>query len=220
MEEQSCSGKVVLVVPGHRARAALAFAQTGGQAIFTQADVSNETQVIALIERAVAAFGKLDCAFNNAGIEEEQHPLADCDEQLFDRIMSVNVKGAWLCMKHEIRQMLKQGSGTIVNTASVAGLVGAPTQAAYAASRHVVAGMTKTATVEYGSAGIRINSVCPGSIRTEMMGRAIASEPGREKGLRKIHPIGRIGEAAAAVLWLCSTVRRLPPATSLRSMVA
>jgi NAD(P)-dependent dehydrogenase (short-subunit alcohol dehydrogenase family) len=182
-------------------------AEAGGQAVFIAADVSKEAQVVALIERTVAAFGQLDCAFNNAGIEEEQYPLADCDEQLFDRIMSINVKGTWLCMKHEIRQMLKQGGGAIVNTASVAGLVGAPTQPIYAASKHAVVGMTKTAPVEYAKAGVRINSVCPGVIRTDMMERAIEREPGRRKAIQKIHPVGRVGEAseiAAAVLWLCS----------------
>ena len=181
--------------------------QAGGEAIFVQADVSKEAQVEALIGKAVAAYGRLDCAFNNAGIEEESKPLADADEALFDRIIGVNVKGAWLCMKHEIRQMLKQGGGAIVNTASVAGLVGAPLQPIYAASKHAVVGMTKTAAAEYGRAGIRINSVCPGVIRTPMMERALEREPRREKGIAKIHPIGRIGEAgeiAGAVLWLCS----------------
>jgi NAD(P)-dependent dehydrogenase (short-subunit alcohol dehydrogenase family) len=181
--------------------------QAGGEAIFVQADVAKEAQVEALVGKAVAAYGRLDCAFNNAGIEEESKPLADADEALFDRIISVNVKGAWLCMKHEIRQMLKQGGGAIVNTASVAGLVGAPLQPIYAASKHAVVGMTKTAAAEYGKAGIRINSVCPGVIRTPMMERALEREPRREKGIAKIHPIGRIGEAgeiAGAVLWLCS----------------
>ncbi|WP_334190517.1 SDR family oxidoreductase [Noviherbaspirillum sp.] len=181
--------------------------QAGGEAIFVQSDVSKEAQVEALVAKAVAAYGRLDCAFNNAGIEEESKPLADADEALFDRIISVNVKGAWLCMKHEIRQMLKQGGGAIVNTASVAGLVGAPLQPIYAASKHAVVGMTKTAAAEYGKAGIRINSVCPGVIRTPMMERALEREPRREKGIAKIHPIGRIGEAgeiAGAVLWLCS----------------
>lgn len=182
-------------------------AQAGGEAIFVKADVSREAEVEALIAKTVTAFGRLDCAFNNAGIEEESKPLADCDEALFDRIMAVNVKGAWLCMKHEIRQMLKQGGGVIVNTASVAGLVGAPLQPVYAASKHAVVGMTKTAAAEYGKAGIRINSVCPGVIRTPMLERAIEREPRREKSIVKIHPIGRIGEAeeiAGAVLWLCS----------------
>lgn len=234
MADQSYAGKAVLVTGGAGGigrAAALAFAQAGarvavsdvnaaggeetvglitqagGEAIFVKADVSREAEVEALVAKTVAAFGRLDCAFNNAGIEEESKPLADCDEALFDRIMAVNVKGAWLCMKHEIRQMLKQGGGAIVNTASVAGLVGAPLQPAYAASKHAVVGMTRTAAAEYGKAGIRINSVCPGVIRTPMLERALEREPRREKGIVKVHPIGRIGEAeeiAGAVLWLGS----------------
>ena len=234
MADQSYAGKAVLVTGGAGGigrAAALAFAQAGarvavsdvnaaggeetvglitqagGEAIFVKADVSREAEVEALVAKTVAAFGRLDCAFNNAGIEEESKPLADCDEVLYERIMAVNVKGAWLCMKHEIRQMLKQGGGAIVNTASVAGLVGAPLQPAYAASKHAVVGMTKTAAAEYGKAGIRINSVCPGVIRTPMLERAIEREPRREKNIVKVHPIGRIGEAdeiAGAVLWLGS----------------
>jgi NAD(P)-dependent dehydrogenase (short-subunit alcohol dehydrogenase family) len=234
MADQSYAGKAVLVTGGAGGigrAAALAFAragarvavsdvnaaggeetiglitQAGGEAIFVKADVSREAEVEALVAKTVAAFGRLDCAFNNAGIEEESKPLADCDEALFDRIMAVNVKGAWLCMKHEIRQMLKQGGGAIVNTASVAGLVGAPLQPVYAASKHAVVGMTRTAAAEYGKAGIRINSVCPGVIRTPMLERALEREPRREKNIVKVHPIGRIGEAdeiAGAVLWLGS----------------
>jgi len=182
-------------------------AKAGGEAIFVRTDVSQAAQVQALVNSTVDAFGRLDCAFNNAGIEIEHLPLADADEAVFDRIMSVNVKGVWLCMKHEIRQMLKQGGGTIVNTASVAGLVGAPLQPLYAASKHAVVGLTKTAAAEYGKAGIRINSVCPGIIRTPMLERALEREPRREKGIVKVHPIGRLGEAdeiANAALWLCS----------------
>lgn len=181
--------------------------QTGATASFIKANVTNAVEVEAMIARIVLDYGRLDCAFNNAGIEEESVPTAMCEEAQFDRIINVNVKGAWLCMKYEILQMLKQGGGTIVNTASVAGLVGAPLQPAYAASKHAVVGLTKTAAAEYGRAGIRINSVCPGVIRTEMMDRAIEREPRREKSLSKVHPIGRVGEAdevASAVLFLCS----------------
>lgn len=181
--------------------------QAGGEAFFARADISKAAEVEALIGKVVATYGRLDCAFNNAGIEIEHLPLASADEEIFDRIMNVNVKGVWLCMKHEIQQMLQQGGGVIVNTASVAGLVGAPLQPIYAASKHAVVGMTKTAAAEYGKAGIRINSVCPGIIRTPMLDRALEREPRREKHIVKAHPIGRLGEAeeiANAALWLCS----------------
>ena len=193
-------------VDGGHATAAM-IVEAGGKALFVQTNVTRAAEVEALIDKTVSYFGRLDCAFNNAGIEEEDAPLADTDEALFDRIISVNVKGAWLCMKYEIRQMLKQGGGAIVNTASVAGLVGAPTQPIYAASKHAVVGMTKTAAAEYGSAGIRINSVCPGVINTPLLARALERDPARQKTLHSLQPIGRIGEAAEvanAALWLCS----------------
>lgn len=193
-------------VDGGHATAAM-IVENGGKALFVQCNVTRASEVEALIDKTVAYYGKLDCAFNNAGIEEEHLPLADADEALFDRIMNVNVKGTWLCMKYEIRQMLKQGSGTIVNTASVAGLVGAPTQPIYAASKHAVVGMTKTAAAEYAREGIRINSVCPGVVNTPMMGRALEREPLREKKLRNVHPMGRFAEPAEiaqAAMWLCS----------------
>ncbi len=179
----------------------------GGTARFVKTDIANAAEVEALIAGIVEAYGRLDCAFNNAGIEIEHLPLADSDEAIFDKIMNVNVKGVWLCMKYEIRQMLKQGGGAIVNTASVAGLVGAPLQPIYAASKHAVVGLTKTAAAEYGRAGIRVNSVCPGVIRTPMLEQALAREPRREKTIKNLHPIGRLGEAeeiANAALWLCS----------------
>lgn len=193
-------------VDGGHATAAM-IVENGGKALFVQCNVTRAAEVEALIDKTVAYYGKLDCAFNNAGIEEEHLPLADADEALFDRIMNVNVKGTWLCMKYEIRQMLKQGGGTIVNTASVAGLVGAPTQPIYAASKHAVVGMTKTAAAEYAREGIRINSVCPGVVNTPMMGRALEREPLREKKLRNVHPMGRFAEPAEiaqAAMWLCS----------------
>lgn len=234
MDGQDFAGKSVLVTGGASGigrAAALAFARegarvtvsdvddahgeqtvgliraAGGEAIFVKADIAQAAQVEALIARTVAAWGRLDCAFNNAGIEIEHLPLAESDEATFDRLMSVNVKGVWLCMKHEIRQMLAQGGGAIVNTASVAGLIGAPLQGIYAATKHAVVGLTKTAAVEYGRAGIRVNTVCPGIIRTPMLDRALEREPSREKSIRKVHPIGRLGEAeeiANAALWLCS----------------
>ncbi|MFY8042889.1 MAG: SDR family oxidoreductase [Rhodoferax sp.] len=179
----------------------------GAEAVFLVADVMQAAQVQAMVAQVVAHFGRLDCAFNNAGIEEEHMRLADCEEATFDRIMGVNVKGVWLCMKYQIAQMLTQGGGAIVNTASVAGLVGAPKMSAYSASKHAVMGLTKSAAVEYGRKGIRVNAVCPGVIRTPMLDRAIAADPKVATTVAGAHPIGRIGEAdevAAVVLWLSS----------------
>ena len=193
-------------VDGGHATAAMIVEQ-GGKALFVHTNVTRANEVEALIDKTVAMYGRLDCAFNNAGVEDEAGQLGDTDEDAFDRIVNVNLKGAWLCMKYEIRQMLKQGGGSIVNTASVAGLVGAPTQPIYAATKHAVVGLTKTAAVEYAAEGIRINSVCPGVINTPTMARALKREPQREDKLRKGHPIGRFGEPseiANAALWLCS----------------
>jgi NAD(P)-dependent dehydrogenase (short-subunit alcohol dehydrogenase family) len=186
---------------------AAAIRADGGEAFFQRCDVADAAQVEALVAATVARYGRLDCAFNNAGIEEEHQRLADSEEAMYDRMMGVNVKGVWLCMKHELRQMLAQGGGAIVNTASVAGLVGAPRHAIYAASKHAVVGLTKSAAAEYGKKGIRVNSVCPGVIRTPMLERALEREPGWEASLVALHPIGRLGEVGdvvAAVLWLCS----------------
>ncbi len=180
----------------------------GGEAIGITTDVSRGDQVAAMVEQVVAHFGRLDIAFNNAGIDIEHEPLAKATEEMFDRLMAVNVKGTWLCMKHEIEQMLKQGGGgAIVNTASIGGLIGAPRQPLYGATKHAVVGMTKSAAVEYGRKGIRVNSVCPGIIRTEMTERAIAREPRRAAYIEQAHPIGRLGEAediANAVVFLSS----------------
>lgn len=184
-----------------------AIAAHGGKAGFIHADIGLAADVKALVEQVVKAHGRLDCAFNNAGIEEEHMRLADCTEETFDRIMAVNVKGVWLCMKHQLAQMNAQGSGAIVNTASVAGLVGAPKMAAYSASKHAVVGLTKSAAIEYGRRGVRVNAVCPGIIRTQMYERAVQADPQVEKFAVAAHPIGRLGraeEVAAVVLWLCS----------------
>ncbi len=170
-------------------------------------DVAWNADVEAVVAAAVESFGRLDIAFNNAGIELENQRMADSEEELFDRMMAINVKGVWLCMKHEINQMLKQGGGVIVNAASVAGLVGAPKHAIYAASKHAVVGLTKSAAAEYGRKGIRINDVCPGVIRTAMLDRALEREEASEEAMVRMHPIGRLGEiedVASAVLWLCS----------------
>lgn len=179
----------------------------GGQATFVRTDVTRADQVQAMVAQAVATYGRLDCAFNNAGIEEEHMRLADCSEETFDRIMGINVKGVWLCLKYQLAQMLLQGGGAIVNTASVAGLVGAPKMAAYSASKHAVLGLTKSAAIEYARKGIRVNAVCPGVIRTAMYERAVAADPQIGLAAAQMHPVGRLGEideVAAVVLWLCS----------------
>jgi NAD(P)-dependent dehydrogenase (short-subunit alcohol dehydrogenase family) len=193
-------------VDGGHATAAM-IVEAGGKALFVQANVTRANEVEALVEKAVSYYGRLDCAVNNAGIEEEHHPLADAEDAQFDRIMNVNVKGVWLCMKYELRQMSKQGGGVIVNMASVAGLVGSPAGAIYAASKHAVIGLTKTAAVEYAKSGIRINSLCPGGVKTPMLARAFEREPQSEKKLKAAHPMGRFAEPveiANATLWLCS----------------
>jgi NAD(P)-dependent dehydrogenase (short-subunit alcohol dehydrogenase family) len=181
----------------------------GGEAIFVPADVSRRSDVERLVRRAVETFGRLDCAHNNAGIEggapagSEFHTYP---EEMWDRVLSINLKGVWLCMQAEIAQILAQG-GTIVNTASVAGLVGAPGMGAYAAAKHGVVGLTKVAALEYATRGIRVNAVCPGVIDTPMVQRGIARRPEIERFFLAGEPMGRFGqpeEIAEAVVWLCS----------------
>lgn len=178
----------------------------GGTASFVRCDVARDAEVKALIETAISTYGRLDYAFNNAGIDIEKGRLADSTEAEFDAIMDVNVKGVWLCMKYELAAMLKQGGGAIVNTASVAGLIAAPKMGIYAASKHAVLGLTKSAAVEYGKKNIRVNAVCPAVIDTEMYRRAKEADP-KKAMAELVHPVGRIGkveEIAAAVLYLCS----------------
>jgi NAD(P)-dependent dehydrogenase (short-subunit alcohol dehydrogenase family) len=179
----------------------------GGEARFVPCNVARDTDVQALVAATVAAYGRLDYAFNNAGIDIEKSKLADSSEVEFDALMDVNVKGVWLCMKHQIPVMLAQGGGAIVNTASVAGLIAAPKMGIYCASKHAVIGLTKTAAVEYGKKNIRVNAVCPAVIDTEMFRRANAADPKKGAFAQAMHPVGRIGKAeeiAAAVLYLCS----------------
>ncbi|MFY0640024.1 MAG: SDR family oxidoreductase [Bermanella sp.] len=181
--------------------------QAGGTAMFVPCDVTNDQQVMSLVDATLEAYGKLDIAFNNAGIEIEQSKLADGEESVFDKIMDVNVKGVWRCMKYQIPAMLKNGSGSIVNTASVAGLGAAPKMAIYSASKHAVIGLTKSAAVEYGKKGIRVNAVCPAVIDTEMFRRAAEADPRKAEFVAGMHPVGRIGkveEIAEAVMYLCS----------------
>ena len=179
----------------------------GGQATFIACDVAKGSEVEAMLAQIKEGYGRLDCAFNNAGIEIEQHKLADGKEEVFDSIMDVNVKGVWQCMRYQIPLMLAQGGGAIVNTASVAALGAAPKMSIYAASKHAVLGLTRSAAVEYGKKNIRINAVCPAVIDTEMFRRAAAIDPRKADFAAGMHPVGRIGKAeeiAAAVLYLCS----------------
>ena len=181
--------------------------EAGGEAIFVKTDVSKGAEVEALVSRAVDTWGRLDCAHNNAGIAEPRVATADLSEELWDRIIDVNLKGVWLCMKYEIIQMLKQGGGAIVNTSSVVGLSGVRLQPAYVASKHGEIGLTRTAALEYAKAGIRVNAVCPGAILTPALKWYIGNNPEFEQQLIAQHPIGRLGtpeEIAEAVVWLCS----------------
>lgn len=178
----------------------------GGEARFVRCDVTRDAEVKALLEATVAAYGRLDYAFNNAGIEIEKGRLAEGSEAEFDAIMGVNVKGVWLCMKHQLPLMLAQGGGAIVNTASVAGLGAAPKMSIYAASKHAVIGLTRSAAIEYAKKRIRVNAVCPAVIDTDMFRRACEADPKKGEFAAAMHPVGRIGtveEVAAAVLYLC-----------------
>ena len=179
----------------------------GGEARFIRCDVTADAQVRAMVEEVLATYGRLDYAFNNAGIEIEQSRLAEGSEAEFDAIMGVNVKGVWLCMKHQLPVMLAQGGGAIVNTASVAGLGGAPKMSIYSASKHAVIGLTKSAAIEYAKKGMRINAVCPAVIDTDMFRRAYEADPRKAEFAAAMHPVGRVGKAeevAAAVMYLCS----------------
>ena len=181
--------------------------KAGGEGIFVKVDVSKATEVEALIAKAVETYGRLDCAYNNAGIEGSAATTTDYAEESWDRVIAINLKGVWLCMKYEIPQMLKQGGGAIVNTASAEGLVGFRRGSAYVASKHGVVGLTKTAALEYAKSGVRVNAICPGAIDTPMMGRITGHRPQRAERMAAGEPVGRMGmpeEIAEAVVWLCS----------------
>jgi NAD(P)-dependent dehydrogenase (short-subunit alcohol dehydrogenase family) len=179
----------------------------GGDATFIRCDVTKDAEVQALMAGVVDAYGRLDYAFNNAGIEIEKGRVAEGNEAEFDAIMGVNVKGVWLCMKYELPLIMAQGGGAIVNTASVAGLGAAPKMSIYAASKHAVIGLTKSAAIEYAKKKIRVNAVCPAVIDTDMYRRAHEADPTKANFVAAMHPVGRIGkveEIAAAVMYLCS----------------
>lgn len=181
-------------------------------------DVADEAQVIAMIERVVANHGRLDMAFNNAGIAGHSGPLTDETATAFDQVNAINLRGVWACMKYELAQMERQGNGAIVNCSSLGGLVGQAGRAAYHATKHGVIGLTKSAGVEYAARGIRVNAVCPGVIDTPMFSDLLKRSPEAMESVKRDQPIERLGhpdEIAAAVLWLCSSAASFVVATAL-----
>lgn len=180
----------------------------GGTAIGVLCDVSDEAQEAAMVERTVATFGRLDAAFNNAGIQVPASEIADQSVQDYDRISAINQRGVWACMKHEIAQMRKQGSGAIVNCSSIGGLTGRALLAAYHGTKHGVIGLTRSVALEYADRGIRVNAVCPGPINTPMVSSMLERNMLSMDDLLRDVPMKRLGrgeEIADAVLWLCSS---------------
>jgi NAD(P)-dependent dehydrogenase (short-subunit alcohol dehydrogenase family) len=184
--------------------------EAGGKAAFIKADVSVAREVEALADGAMETFGRLDCAVNNAGIEGLLAPTADYPEETWNRVLSINLTGAFLCMKHEIPRMLEGGGGAVVNMASILGLVGFANAPAYTAAKHGLVGLTKVAALEYATLGIRVNALCPGFIETPMVmerGVEAGTHPEVYEQIAELHPIGRLGkseEMAEAAVWLCS----------------
>ena len=179
----------------------------GGEAVLVRCDVSRAADVRNLVDTCISTYGRLDYAFNNAGIEGEQAITHECSEENWDKTIAVDLKGIWLCMKYEIPHMLKQTGAAIVNCSSVAGLVGFAGLPAYVASKHAVLGLTKTAALEYATQGLRVNAVCPGVIHTAMIDRITGMDKEVEKQFTELEPLGRMGtpeEIAEAVVWLCS----------------
>jgi len=180
----------------------------GYKALAVACDVSDDGQVEAMVAQTVATFGRLDAAYNNAGVQNVLAETADSTRDDYDRVMAINLRGVWSCMKSELQQMRKQGSGTIVNCSSLGGLVGGAERGIYHAAKHGVIGFTKSAALEYAARGIRINAVCPGLIWTPMANEMVAAGQGNAlKAMEKSVPMGRVGrpeEIADAVLWLCS----------------
>jgi NAD(P)-dependent dehydrogenase (short-subunit alcohol dehydrogenase family) len=206
----AAAGAAVVVADLNEASARVAaqdLIDAGHKAIAIQCDVTDESQVKAMVEQTVSIFGRLDAAFNNAGVQSPAVETADATAAEFDRVTAINLRSVWLCMKYELLQMRKQGSGAIVNNSSIGGLIGIPGRAIYHAAKHGVIGLTKSAALEYASKGICINAVCPGTIDTPMVAEMIAKEPEAMKDIQKAQPIGRLGrpeEVASAVVWLCS----------------
>lgn len=181
--------------------------QSGAECLFVRSDVSSEAEVKALVQKTVEQYGRLDCAFNNAGIESPSKPLHEQSIEDFDKLMAINVRGLFLCMKYEIQQMLTQGAGVIINNSSMGGLIAFPGTSPYHASKHAVMGLTRSAALDYAKQGIRINAVNPGIIATDMMDRLSAPGTSPEQFAASIVPMGRMGqpeEIAATVVFLCS----------------
>jgi NAD(P)-dependent dehydrogenase (short-subunit alcohol dehydrogenase family) len=207
----ACAGYTTVLADVHEQEgleAAAECEQDGAPSRFIRCDVSDEASVKQLVAEIVSSFGRLDAAFNTAGIEGEQAITGECTTGNFDRVIAVNLRGVFLCMREELKQMAKQeAGGAIVNCSSVAGLVGLAGIPAYAASKHGVIGLTRTAALEYAEQKIRVNAVCPGAIETPMLDRFMAETAGGREAMLQVEPIGRIGrpeEIAAAVTWLCS----------------
>jgi NAD(P)-dependent dehydrogenase (short-subunit alcohol dehydrogenase family) len=199
---------VLADIDGTAAKAAAAkMTAAGHEALGLRCDVADEVEVAAMVREAVAVFGRLDAAFNNAGVHVARADTADVEGRDFDHVIAVNLRGVFNCMKHELRQMRDQGSGVIVNCSSQSGFVGLPGLGAYTASKHGVIGLTKAAALEYAPRGIRINAICPGTTETPLVKGLMEREPGRLDAVIHDIPLGRMGrpeEIASAVLWLCS----------------
>ena len=181
--------------------------EAGGEAVFIRTDVSKGPEVEALVNGTIEHFGRLDCAFNNAGVDNLHYPVGELPEEEWDRVIGINLKGMMFCLRYEIPRMLELGGGAIVNSSSVVGLMGSPVSAAYISSKHGVTGLTRSAALDYASKGVRVNAVCPGVIWTPILEAYIDERPNAAAQLATQCPMGRMGrteEVAAAVVWLCS----------------
>lgn len=207
-QEFAKAGAVTIMADIKKPEQEAAVLTSGGyRALAIQCDVSKEQDVKNMMEEILKTYGRLDAAFNNAGIQTPQRPMAEITNDEFDHTVAVDLKGVWNCMQYEIPQMLKQGGGCIVNTSSQGGVTGFPGQAAYIACKHAVIGLTRTAAIDYADKGIRINAVCPGCILTPMAADIIKRNPAMAEEFNKMIPQGRLGqpeEIAHAVMWLCS----------------
>jgi NAD(P)-dependent dehydrogenase (short-subunit alcohol dehydrogenase family) len=205
------SGAVVVVADIDRdggGKVVSEIVELGGQAIFVKTDVTDEVEVEGLLEETVRYFGRLDFACNNAGIEGKTANIAESKKEDWDKTIDTDLKGVWLCMKHECRQMLQQKSGVIVNISSIMGMVAAPGISPYVAAKHGVIGLSKAVALEYAAEGLRVNAVCPGGIYTPIINRALAIQPEVVEALTNATPHGDLGQPhniADAVMWLCSS---------------